>query len=180
MWIVQRQVLSGDSFSGPGMTLGSQHCFLTGNSSPENVLWDVEDSSPPASVRKRESASHKQILGAQSHWLWWAWLIHIHLSLILIGLQIYQGQHYPNLWKTNIIHLCWERRLGRMGGERNQQQDTLSQLSQALYLRSPELSNGVSTVRRKLLDLLDIRIRSPKIKDTRVLVHANIFKLFMK
>lgn len=67
-----------------------------------------------------------------------------------------------------------------MGGERNQRQDTLSQLSQALYLRSPELSNGVSTVRPKLLDLLDIRIRSLKIKDTRVLVHANIFKLFMK
>lgn len=88
MWIVQRQVLSGDSFSGPGMTLGSQHCFLTGNSSPENVLWDVKDSSPPASMRKRESASHKQILGAQSHWLWWAWLSHIHLGLILIGLQI--------------------------------------------------------------------------------------------
>lgn len=31
-------------------------------------------------------------------------------------------------------------------------------------------------VRPKLLDLLDLQIRSPKIKDTRVLVHANIFK----
>lgn len=66
-----------------------------------------------------------------------------------------------------------------MGEERNQQQDTLSQLSQALYLRSPGLSNGVSTVRPKLLDLLDTQIRSPKIKDTIVLMHANIFKLFM-
>lgn len=79
---------SGDSFSGPGMPLGSWHCFLTGNSSPENFLWDVEDSSPPASMRKMESASHKQILGAQSHWFWWAWLIHIHLGPILIGLQL--------------------------------------------------------------------------------------------
>lgn len=92
MWIIQKQVLSQNlvihSVGLAGMPLGSQHCFLTGNSSPKSFLWDFKDSSPPTAMRKRESASQKQILGAQSHWFWWAWLIHIHLGPILIGLQL--------------------------------------------------------------------------------------------
>lgn len=91
MWITQRQVTvleSGDSLSVTEMPLISWHCSLTGSSSPASFFWDVKDSSPPASMRKRKSASHNWNLRAQSHWFWQAWLIHIHLGPMLIGLWL--------------------------------------------------------------------------------------------